>query len=254
MSSIHVWAVPMTSSGSRPFRHTATLITNTVTSALCDVATKEATAQADTLRQAEGERKKKSGNKARLADLQKKAASIDQRLEFVMTEIKDFFDSVYVHRYRDIDARIRTECIEGMGSWIKTLPSEFLDGNYLRYMGWLLSDEVVSVRHEVLKQLGGILEKATNIQGMHTFIERFRRRIVEMATSDADPLVRTSAVTVVDLIRGRGLLEPDDIDVIGKLIYDSEPRVRKALVGFFSENLKDSFDAKVEELGGKETV
>ncbi|EHK97901.1 putative Cohesin subunit psc3 [Glarea lozoyensis 74030] len=187
-------------------------------------------------------------------EYQSKAAKIEGRLEFVMSEIKDFFDSVYVHRYRDIDARIRTECIEGMGTWIMTLPGEFLDGNYLRYMGWLLSDEVVSVRHEVLKQLEKILRDSANIQGMHTFIERFRVRIVEMATSDADATVRASAVNVVDQIRAHGLLEPDDIDVIGKLIFDSEPRVRKALVGFFSANLKDAFDAKIEELGGEETV
>jgi cohesin complex subunit SA-1/2 len=254
MVSIHCWAVPMTSSGSRPFRHTAVAVTNTVTTALCLAAAKESKAQSDTLRQVDGEGKKKTGNKARLADLKQKVASSDQRVTVIMNEIKDFFDSVFVHRYRDIDARIRTECIEALGTWILTLPSQFLDGNYFRYMGWLLSDENVGVRHEVLKQLEKVLKNATNIQGMHTFIERFRARIVEMATSDADATVRASAVTVVDMIRARGLLEPDDIDVIGKLIFDSEPKVRKALVGFFSENLKDAFEAKIDEIGGEETV
>jgi cohesin complex subunit SA-1/2 len=254
VSDIQVWAVPMTSSGSRPFRHTAVVVTNTISSTLCFVAAKEAKAQANTLRQADAEGKKKAGNKARLADMKKKVAHIDQRLETIMKEIKHFFDMVFVHRYRDIDARVRTECIEALGTWILTLPSEFLDGNYFRYMGWLLSDENVGVRHEVLKQLEKVLKNATNIQGMHTFIERFRPRIIEMATSDADATVRASAVTVVDMIRARGLLEPDDIDVIGKLIFDSEPKVRKALVGFFSENLKDAYEAKIDEVGGEEAV
>lgn len=50
--------------------------------------------------------------------------------------------SVFVHRYRDVDPRIRSDCIHALGLWMVKLPSIFFDGTYLRYMGWVLSDIV----------------------------------------------------------------------------------------------------------------
>lgn len=50
--------------------------------------------------------------------------------------------SVFVHRCRDVEAIIRTECIKHLGEWMEQYPSYFLDNNYLRYIGWLLNDKV----------------------------------------------------------------------------------------------------------------
>ncbi|RDL39778.1 Uncharacterized protein BP5553_04118 [Venustampulla echinocandica] len=251
---IHLWLASMSSSTSRPFRHTSTLAALTVASALCAVASKEIEHAANTLRQLEGEQKKKGANKARLADFQNKVAINEQHKEFVENLIKDYFDTVYVHRYRDVDPKIRTECVEALGNWILTLPSFFLEGQYLRYMGWMLSDTHAAMRHEVLKQLEKIMKDPNSIGGMHHFIERFRPRMVEMASRDSEPSVRAAAVALLDLIREAGMLEPDDIDVIGKLIFDSEPKVRKALVGFFAENINDLYESKVDELGAEEVI
>lgn len=49
---------------------------------------------------------------------------------------------VFVHRCRDVEAIIRTECIKHLGEWMEQYPSYFLDNNYLRYIGWLLNDKV----------------------------------------------------------------------------------------------------------------
>lgn len=53
-----------------------------------------------------------------------------------------FSHSVFVNRYRDADAVIRAECISALGSWMKIDPDHWIDGDYLRYIGWVLSDEV----------------------------------------------------------------------------------------------------------------
>ncbi|KAG9232609.1 nuclear cohesin-like protein complex subunit, partial [Amylocarpus encephaloides] len=255
LDTVHIWVAPLTSSPSRPFRHTATLIANTLTTALCVVAGKEAKAAGDTSRQLGGEKKnKKQVNQARLKEFERKVEAIEARQDLIIKLINEYFDTIWVHRYRDVDPKIRVECVEGLGSWIQVLPDFFRDGTYLRYMGWLLSDEAMPVRLEVLKQLEKVMKIPSNLEKMHGFIERFQARIIEMATSDADPTVRAFAVTVVDTIREAGLLEPSDIDIIGRLIFDAEPKVRKALVGFFSENLKDLYEAKIEELGGEEIV
>lgn len=78
--------------------------------------------------------------------------------------------------------------------------------------------------------------------------------MVEMAARDADPNVRASAVDLLDAVREVGYLEPEDIDTVSRLLFDSEPRVRRAVVPFFVENIKDVFEEKVEELGGADAV
>lgn len=253
IETIHLWIATMSSSTLRPFRHTATTIALAITSAMCDVATSQAEETAKTSLLLEAEKKKKTANKARLADFQKKVAQGEKRKEQLENIIKDFYDTVFVHRYRDVDPKIRTECVEALGQWITTLPTLFFDGQYLRYLGWMLSDINGSTRHEVIKQLERIL-KTNNTGGLRHFIERFRPRIIEIATQDSEPSIRASAVELVVLMRECEFLEPEDIDNIGKLIFDSEPRVRRSVVGFFVNNIQDLYEAKVEELGGEETV
>ncbi|KAH8805693.1 STAG domain-containing protein [Xylogone sp. PMI_703] len=253
IETLHLWIATMSSSTLRPFRHTATAIALAMTSAMCDVAKSQAEETANTSLMLEAEKKKKGSNKARLADFQKKVAGGDKRKEQLENIIKDFYDTVFVHRYRDVDPKIRTECVEALGQWITTLPILFFDGQYLRYLGWMLSDINASTRHEVIKQLERIL-KTNNTGGMRHFIERFRPRIIEIAAQDSEASIRSSAVDLVVLMRECEFLEPEDIDKIGKLIFDSEPRVRRAVVGFFVNNIQDLYEAKIEELGGEETV
>jgi cohesin complex subunit SA-1/2 len=253
LENIHAWIAPLTSSSSRPFRHTATLIALTITSSLCRVANIQTEQAGKFQRQLDGEKKKRGTNKARLADFKSKVEENERNNTFVKHQIKDFYQTIYTLRYRDVDPKIRLECVEALGDWILTLAEIFYDGEYLRYMGWMLSDTHGLMRHEVVKQLQRIM-KNLNLGTIRHFIERFRPRIIEIATRDSEPGVRASAVELMDLIRSAGMLDPDDIDVIGKLIFDTEPRVRKAVVGFFTENLNDLYDAIVEELGGEEAL
>lgn len=255
IENIQLWVTTMSSSFLRPFRHTATVVALAITTSLCRVAKEQTESNAKSLRALEGEKKKKKGaNKGGLAAFQKQIDQGNERRELCENNIKDFFDTVFVHRYRDVDPKIRTDCVEALGQWVITLPNIFLEGTYLRYLGWILSDISGPTRHEAVKQLERILKNTDKIAGIREFVERFRGRIVEMASRDSEISVRTSAVDLLDLFREAGMLEPDDIDVIGKLIFDSEPRVRKAVVGFFAENIKDLYESKIEELGGEEAL
>jgi cohesin complex subunit SA-1/2 len=252
IENIQLWVTTMSSSFLRPFRHTATVVALAITTSLCQVAKEQTESTAKSLRILEGEKKKNRLNKGRLATFQQQIDQGNERRELCENTIKDFFDTVFVHRYRDVDPKIRTDCVEALGQWVIILPNIFLEGTYLRYLGWMLSDISAPTRHEAVKQLERILNNTEKIAGIREFIERFRARIVEMAARDSETGVRVSAVDLLDLFREAGMLEPDDIDVIGKLIFDTEPRVRKAVVGFFAENIKDLYESKIEELGGEE--
>ncbi len=252
IENIEVWVTTMSSSAIRPFRHTATVISLAIGTTLCGLATENAESIAKTMRQKEGEQKKKTVNKDRVAALQAKVGEGERKRAATESVLTDLFDTVYVHRYRDVDPKIRVDCVAALGTWITTAPDIFFGGQYLRYLGWVLSDTSAPTRAEVIKQLTKLFKNKEDVGRLRAFTERFRPRLVEMATRDAEPGIRAATVDLLDLIRDTGLLEPDDIDAIGRLVFDTEPRVRKAVAGFFAENINDLFESAVEDLGGEE--
>ncbi|MCJ1394848.1 hypothetical protein MMC18_008887 [Xylographa bjoerkii] len=254
MENIQVWVTTMSSSGIRPFRHTATVLSLAVASALCGLMKEIVDNIATTTRQKESERKKKSVNKGRVSALQTKVGEMEKKKDLVESWLKDVFDTVFIHRYRDVDPKVRVDCSMALGTWISTCPDIFFEGQYLRYLGWVLSDVSAPTRAEVVKQLLRLYKNKDHVGRLRAFTEKFRSRMVEMATQDAEPTIRASVVELLDMMREVGLLEPDDVDTIGKLIFDSEPRVRKAVAGFFAENISDLFESTVEELGGDEVL
>ena len=252
MEVINAWLGSMSSAGSRPFRHTATVASLAIVDGLSEAAKDIVENCAKIQRQAEGEKKKSRVNKARVSELEKNVKQATQRQKTLVGLMNDWFDTVFVHRYRDVDPRIRVDCAQALGGWILTYPDLFFEGQYLRYLGWVLSDTNASTRHEVVKALIKLYKDKDRQSGLRTFTERFRPRMIEMASRDHDPAVRAEAVLLLDLLRDAGFLEADDIDSIGRLIFDSEIRVRKAVVKFFIANINDLYETKIVELGGQE--
>ncbi|KAK2759142.1 hypothetical protein FQN54_003241 [Arachnomyces sp. PD_36] len=249
IENIQIWITSMSSAPIRPFRHTATIISLTITTTLCNVATEVTSGVSNSRKQLEGEKKKKTVNKGRMGAMQTKVQEGEKRLETIDEVLRDSFDTVFVHRYRDVDPKIRAECMLALGRWITTYREMFFEGQYLRYLGWVLSDTVAHTRAVVVAQLHKLFENKDNIVGLRAFTDRFRPRIVEMATRDAEPSVRAATVELLDLVRDAELLEPEDIDTVGRLVFDTEPRVRKAAGGFFVANIQDVYESATESLG-----
>lgn len=254
IENIEIWVTSMSSSAIRPFRHTATVIGLTMESALCTVFAELADSIAKTARQKEGELKKKKVNKQRVASLQEKVDEGKRKSDLVDTMLETIFSAVYANRYRDVDPKIRIDCVTALGTWIATAPDKFFVSNYLRYLGWVLSDISAPSRAEVIKQLSKLYKSKDDVARLRAFTEKFRPRFIEMASQDAELNVRVAAIEMLDLIREQGLLEPTDIDQIARLIFDTTPRIRKAVAGFFAENVNDLYESTIEELGGEEGV
>jgi cohesin complex subunit SA-1/2 len=70
-----------------------------------------------------------------------------------------------------------------------------------------------------------------------------------MATSDADRGVRVATIVLLDNIRQRDLLEPEDIDKISLMIFDPESRIRKAVVNTFLSNVEAVYEETLEGIG-----
>ncbi|KAK9345289.1 STAG domain-containing protein [Lipomyces starkeyi] len=254
MESIQIWITAMSSSTLRPFRYTATTVGLSMLTALCNASADIAKATGRSTKLLE---KEKSKSRPAVSKVQKLQATVDgyaQKTETLENLISDLFDTIFVHRYRDIDAKIRTDCIRELGKWMQTLPDVFFEGAYLRYMGWILSDANGSTRHEVVKGLTKLYKDNYFIGGLRQFTERFTSRLVEMATHDVDHSVRIAVIDLLDAIRAVGFLEQEDIDTVCGLVFDTNPRVRKAVVGFFMANIKEIVVGKLTNIGDVEDI
>ncbi|KAK0719821.1 hypothetical protein B0H67DRAFT_483835 [Lasiosphaeris hirsuta] len=252
MENIARWVASMSSSTLRPFRHTATTVALAMEAALVEVAKKLDDSITKMTQQVETEKGRKGKNKEKLAAIERNLEEAGKNREICQEQVADFFETVFVHRYRDIDPKIRTECVEALGSWIWQLPTVFMEPEYLRYLGWMLSDVVPQTRQEVLKQLARVFKR--DAEKLGHFIDRFRPRLVEMATKDSDVSVRVAAIAVIQILKDTGMLDPEELDAAGRLIFDTELRVRRAVLDFFAGCVNDAIEIKIEDMGGEEAV
>ncbi|KAE8388650.1 hypothetical protein BDV23DRAFT_158503 [Aspergillus alliaceus] len=247
--NIEIWLSALSTSRCRPFRHTSTIIVMAIMGALCEIARELMTSVSTSRKQLESEKKKKSVNQGRVTAIEKAIKEGEKKLEIIDEFLKDGVNVIFVHRYRDVDPILRAECMAALGEWIRTYREYFFEGQFLRYFGWMLSDPVAQVRSVVVNQLRSFYENnKDNIAGMNQYTGRFHSRMVEMAAHDADIGVRASAIELVDLLRDGGLIEPSDIDTVGRLVFDQEPSIRKAAGRFFVANVQDVFDTTIEEV------
>ena len=245
VENIIQWVGCLSDSTHRPFRHTATTVSLALTTGLVS-----ATAKLDErIKSISGKvgAGKRGKHQPAIAAMEKDLEEANEFRDTCANHVQLFFDTIFVHRYRDVDAKIRAECIEALGHWIRILPTTFMEPSYLRYLGWVLTDGVASTRHEVLSQLLPMFQ--IEAENLGHFIDRFRARLVEMVTQDVEVSVRVMAIEVVDAIRDAGMLEPSDIDQVGKVLLDSEDRVRKAAAGFVMSGVEEAFLVLAQEIG-----
>ena len=63
---------------------------------------------------------------------------------------------VFVHRYRDTAGAIRVDVLSAFGQWLSADPGTFVHNAYLKYVGWMLSDQLdPDVRVQVRAGSGG---------------------------------------------------------------------------------------------------
>jgi cohesin complex subunit SA-1/2 len=163
LDKIQQWVFSLSSTNFRPFRHTATVISLGFITTLCEIYAKVNKAHDNSNMTLEKEKKGKKA--ARIKELERMAEEQEGQLK-ILTELMEstydryapltaFVDgSVFVHRFRDVDHRIRTECVHELGLWMQRLPQVYFDAAHLRYMGWALSDSVFSLNARLMVECG----------------------------------------------------------------------------------------------------
>lgn len=246
--TIEAWLVSMSSSALRSFRHTSTNICLTIMTALVELSVKLAKDLEIANKQLAAEEKKTKKTASKIKTIQKTIESKTGQSDKLTETTANYFDEVFVHRYRDVDARIRGECVKELGIWMMKLPHVFFEGQYLRYLGWVLSDTSGGTRLEVIKALTKLYAFDEYAGGMRHFTERFKTRIVEIATEDAETNIRCAALNLVDKVRERGYLEDEDTEAILACLFDDDAKVRAATTATFHSVLADRENEIIDEL------
>lgn len=96
----------------------------------------------------------------------------------------------------------------------------------------MLSDTVTAVRLEAVRALVALYSHEDFIVSLQSFTDRFKPRLLEMASGDTDYSVRVAAVQVLSDVDAHGLLEEDQRSQLCLLIFDADARVRRAVGGF----------------------
>ncbi|KAJ9480177.1 Cohesin subunit SCC3 [Pseudozyma hubeiensis] len=249
MEPYQAWVSAMSSSSLRSFRHTATVVALWTISALNEVTAQATKDLSTATKQRDAEKKKARADKSRLKNLETNvlhSRKLKARLEGYINE---FINSVFVHRFRDFDAGIRSECVEALGSWMKKYPAQYLQSSYFRYIGWVLSDVDANVRMAAVQAMTGLYTRDNFVSSIRTFTEMFKGRLVQMATSDVELGVRIATINVLVMIDKHDLLEDEQRDLLATHIFDVEPRIRNAVASFLANILDEMVSEGASELG-----
>ena len=78
----------------------------------------------------------------RIASFQKVIERSHSQVTSLKASVNNIFQAVSAHRFRDVAPEIRALVIEGIAHWTSSLPADFLQDQYLKYVAWALSDRV----------------------------------------------------------------------------------------------------------------
>ncbi|KAJ2005013.1 cohesin complex subunit, partial [Coemansia thaxteri] len=227
MEVVLQWLVGMAGASYRPFRHVATVVTLAVQSAFVGIRARISGELQTAQRQLEAELKRETRRApaaARSTQLRTRVAQLAEQDEVAEAGFRAFYDTVFIFRYRDVDAGIRSECVGPLATWCRTFPASYLDTEYLRYLGWALNDKDARVREAAVAAIGGPLVSGKQAshgtgsgpsgsdegvaEGLRPFIARFLPRIVQVAAGDIDGKVQVAALRLVAQLGKHQFLDP----------------------------------------------
>ncbi|KAG7748976.1 hypothetical protein KL912_002038 [Ogataea haglerorum] len=226
------WLGALTTSNARPLRYAATLLCLQMETTLCSLVAQTATAVNRAQRQLTNEQRnidnllKKARSGAKLAAAKDRAAQIEQNCQlysehktYLETFLQDIFNTTFAHRYRDTDPQIRQECVKHLSHWIDLYPEFFFESIYIRYLGWLMTDQDVAVRHEVLRVVLRLYQTQSMVAALRQFTSHFKDKLIEMAFYEADTRVRSNCVQVLTEVSRMGFLDPEEVVKVASLIF-----------------------------------
>jgi len=248
MEDLLIWLSSFSVSYIRSLRYVSTLSLLNIETTLCGIIVKTNSSLEKFKHQLEIEQKKAKPVKKRVKQIESNVEQFSNQALILENFIQDILNTTFIHRFKDIDHQIRVEAMAGLGEWMDIYPELFYKVTYLKYLGWVLSDENSSVRLQVIKTLIKLLKKNIIVTGLRQFFERFKKRIIEIAFHDVDHHVRMNTISLLTEINKIGFLEDEEIGKVSSLLFSSkEPKIIQLVSKFIqtveAENTKAAIEA-----------
>jgi hypothetical protein len=229
------YAIALSCTPPRIFRHVATLIGLQLVTSFVSVAKTLGQSRETAQRQLNAEKKKRKDG-ARIESLNKQLSEKHEKITMVEEMMRKVFTGLFMHRYRDADSEIRQACISAMGSWIVSYPSLFLQDLYLKYIGWTLNDKNPAVRNSSIGALQALYAVDDHVPSLSLFSARFSNRMVEMA-DDVDLTVAVNAIGLLKQLLKHQLLNDEELGSLFDLLIDEAPQIRYAVADLVYDHL-----------------
>ena len=220
-----LWISTMTTSHIRSIRHASTVAILSLISGFCK-SVEHQKFQLETVHKIKNSAsKKQSRSKTNKSD----EIAITKTIEFCQEMIDQNFNAVFVHRHRDVDSKIRTDCIRALGTWCNLYPSKFLNNAYLRYLGSELADPKSVGREEAVEIIQSLFEYPEHHMSLKPFIKSSKSRLIEMALYDEKDSIKVCVLNLIYSFLSSSLFPVKDwIESLKYLIFHANPKIRFA--------------------------
>lgn len=219
MNALLAWLFALSGSDCRPFRYVVTSLLHAIQGKLCKLAAISTVSVEKQQRQLASARNNRSArNRAahdRKIDLIAENLRVSKMQRDAIVEyLGDIFQNVFNTRYRDIDSTIRADSLRALALWALLYGDMFLQANYLRYFGWMLSDPDDQVKKEALKSLHKLYKNTSSRGevipiGLHQLTENFQSQILNMLWLDST-VIKPSLFGVYSELTKLGFLDEAD--------------------------------------------
>jgi cohesin complex subunit SA-1/2 len=243
----------------RELRKVATITAAQVATSLLHVVVTLQEARDTAAGQAKAEETKKASGKGGKAANDRYAAFTRQRdqatsnITELLNYVDSIFQSVFMNRFRDIDAEIRLAVVQGIGHWMQLVPATFLTSGYLKYIAWAVSDKDAHVRLEAATTLCALYSIPSNAAQLKEFTERFSARFQELMSDKEDSVAIAGVKLVTQLVRVGHFPATVGIHVV-RLMSDSSSGLRAAAAdlaaGMLMDLGKEALVAAAKRTGG----
>lgn len=195
MNAFLAWLFALSGSEYRPFRYVATSLLYAVQEKLCKLATTSTISVEKQQRQLTNAQnntraRNKQAHERKIELINQNINVSKMQRDAVLEYLGDIFQNVFNSRYRDVDVSIRVESLKAMALWATAYGDMFLQANYLRFFGWMLSDPSDKVKREAIRGLHKLYKNVTSKGepmsiGLRQLTESFKSQLVSMLWADS---------------------------------------------------------------------
>lgn len=234
MNAFLAWLFALSDSEYRPFRYVSTCLLYAVQEKLCKLASSSTLSVEKQQRQLSNAQNNTSARMTQARERKIQLISENIRVskmqrDAILEYLGDIFQNVFNSRYRDVDSSVRAESMKALAQWAIAYGDMFMQANYLRYFGWMLSDPVDLVKKEALKALHKLYKNVSTKGevmpiGLRQLTESFLDQLVNMIWVDL-PVIKATLFSVYIELTKLGFLNlnnlPQKICLYGFFVVES---------------------------------